>query len=332
MRKSYLIPIIILLTITLSFCLFNQELVFAENKVLYLGGNLIGINLDVEGVYITSKISIITKTGIISPFGDADILMGDILYSIDNSIIHSPSDIENIIKDKKQVQVRIKRNNNYVDYTIKPLIDLISRKCKLGLLIKDNITGVGTISYVNPENNSYAALGHPVKDYQNNDIINAQGEIYLANVINVIKPKENYAGQLNAIFDQKNGAIGNIKTTLKTGIYGNLFNNELSKIKVEIGNKNQVKATRAKIRSTVLKSNPEYYDINIISINSNDKQKNILFEVVDEKLLGITGGIVQGMSGSPIIQDGKIIGAVTHVFVNNPTQGYGIFIEEMLSK
>ena len=177
---------------------------------------------------------------------------------------------------------------------------------------------------------SFAALGHPIKDYNGENIIGRHGVIYSALVTRVVKSSKNHPGELIGSFSHLNNPIGTITDSNMFGIFGNLNNNEQNLIKIEMGKKEDIKTGKAQIYSTVSGEYPQLYDIEILNIdNSNSKEKCMFIKIVDENLISKTGGIVQGMSGSPIIQNGKLIGAITHVLVSDSTKGYGIFIDLM---
>lgn len=330
-RHSILYQIIIICLLTISISSSFLIVVNADEiDYVYLGGQVIGIDIKLNGLSIVSKVNIISKEGCFSPFKDIELFQGDILYSIDDVLIENISQIDDIIQNKEFVNICIKRNNNLYSYSVTPKYDLISRKNKLGLLLKDQLSGIGTITYINPKDMSFAALGHPIKDYNGENIIGRHGVIYSALVTRVVKSSKNHPGELIGSFSHLNNPIGTITDSNMFGIFGNLNNNEQNLIKIEMGKKEDIKTGKAQIYSTVSGEYPQLYDIEILNIdNSNSKEKCMFIKIVDENLISKTGGIVQGMSGSPIIQNGKLIGAITHVLVSDSTKGYGIFIDLM---
>ena len=200
----------------------------------------------------------------------------------------------------------------------------------MGVYLKQGITGVGTVTWYDPESGNFGALGHGVNDPDGKLIAMEQGEVYQATVLSVKTGKSGTPGQLMSAVTGT-GVIGNLSKNTVQGVFGNaqLSGNEEM---LPVGQKEDVHTGSATIRSTVAGNQVQEYSVEVLKVypNSGPTGRNMLLKVTDPDLLAATGGIVQGMSGSPIIQDGKLVGAVTHVLVNDPTTGYGIFIENML--
>ena len=299
-----------------------------SNKYVMLGGYPIGIAIKTNGLYITSKVSVVTKDGAICPVEDFDIKSGDILLEIDNQEIKSVNDISAIIENKEQVTLKIKRNVEIKEYTIQPALDALSGKNKLGLLLQDQIEGIGTMTYSDGKN--FYALGHTIKDMNNNDVVASGGSIFNANINGYVKGQKGRAGELNGTFMTLSKPLGNITANNNFGLYGQLDKEHLGN-QVLLGSKADVQPGAAYIYTTINGMEPQKYEIQIIKANNQNSpsEKSMVLRVVDKRLLDTTGGIVQGMSGSPIIQNGKLIGAVTHVFTSDPTKGYGIYVDWM---
>ncbi len=298
-----------------------------EEKV-YVGGEAIGIKLNC-GIHVVGTFGI-EKDGIIyRPWYDAGITDGDIIMSINNIETKNKEDILNalyIVKNRT-VPISFKRNNVVYTSNITPV--MIDNNYTLGLYIKDSVVGLGTLTYYVKEANIYGSLGHKISDYSFTD-----GVIYEAKVTGIVKPTRNEAGQKKATINS--GAIADISKNCDTGVYG-AANNSFSTDNMQLlsfKTRDEVNLGDAEILTCIEGERVEAFKIKITSLQKqNDKDiKGISFRVVDDKLIKKTGGIIQGMSGSPIIQDNCIIGAVTHVSLNNSTVGYGIYIEWMFEE
>ena len=201
---------------------------------------------------------------------------------------------------------------------------------KTGIYVKDSIVGIGTLSFIDPENNTYGALGHEITDNSKGfNFTISTGNIFSSKITSISKASLTKPGEKNASINTKD-VYGTINYNLETGIYGNLTKEISDEKAIEVMNIGDVKIGKAEIITVLSDDKKEYFDIEILSIDKNNKTKNFLVKIVDEKLINKTGGIVKGMSGSPIIQDGKLVGAITHTIVDNPKKGFGISIEKML--
>lgn len=218
---------------------------------------------------------------------------------------------------EKEIQYNIKKNDNII---------------KTGLYVKDKITGIGTLSYIDPSTRIFASLGHEIIESSTMTKFEIKdGKIYEANISSITKSEVGTAGEKNASFDKEN-IYGNIKTNDQTGIYGTYLKEIDENNVMKIAKKEEVTTGSATIKTSLKENIVEEFNINIIKIDNVSPVKNILFEITDEELLRKTGGIIQGMSGSPIIQNNKLVGAVNYVILNDPKKGYGIFIETMLEE
>ncbi|MDE5989965.1 MAG: SpoIVB peptidase [Clostridia bacterium] len=296
-------------------------------KYVTLGGYPIGIAIK-TGLYITSKVSVVTKDGAICPVDGIDIQSGDVLLSINGTELHSVTQINDLIQDKDQISIKIKHKNEQKEYIITPALDILSGKKKLGLLLQDQIEGIGTMTYTDGAN--FYALGHAIKDVNGDDISANGGNIYNANIVGYVKGQKGKAGELNGSFSTMNSSIGTINANNNYGLYGQL-NNSVDSEQIALGSKNDAQPGTAYIYTTIDGIAPQKYEIQIIKTTNQNcpSEKSMVLRVTDKRLLDTTGGIVQGMSGSPIIQNDKLIGAVTHVFVSDPTKGYGIYVDWM---
>ncbi|MDE7071644.1 MAG: SpoIVB peptidase [Clostridia bacterium] len=297
-------------------------------KYVKLGGYPLGIAIKTNGLYITSKVSVVTKDGAVCPVEEFDIKSGDILLEIDNQNVDNVNQISSMIENKNEVTLKIKRNDNIKEFTIQPALDALSGKNKLGLLLQDQIEGIGTMTYSDGKN--FYALGHTIKDMNGNNIVANGGNIYYANINGYVKGQKGRAGELNGSFITLDKALGNINANNDFGLYGQL-EEEYNGENVLLGSKSDAQPGTAYIYTTIDGMAPQKYEIQIIkaSNQTSPSEKSMVLRITDQRLLDTTGGIVQGMSGSPIIQNGKLIGAVTHVFTSDPTKGYGIYIDWM---
>ncbi len=303
----------------------------AKSSTYYLipGGESIGLQIN-TGVYITGKFDVTTDTGRKSPWENSNIEKEDIIYTIDGKTVNSIKEIQNILSEYENgetIELGLIRNGKKIFTNIMVIANIDGKK-SMGLYVKDNIVGVGTLTYIDPNNNSFGALGHSVS---NNYSPNTNGLITGSSIEGIRKALPGIPGEKKAVLN--NNIFGNINKNNNFGVFGNitdksLINNE----KMAVGKINEVKLGKAMIMTVTSKNEKECYEIEIIEVKKQltSDIKGIKFKVVDEKLLEKTGGIIQGMSGSPIIQDNKIIGAVSHVIVDNPEYGYGVYIEWML--
>ncbi len=281
------------------------------------------------GVEVLGTYSIKVKGKTYSPWHDAGIKVGDKIIMADNQEVKSLSDLLDVLKNcnNKSFPIVYVHNNEEIMKMIKPVLKE-DGSYSLGIYVKDKIVGVGTLTYIIPTHNIYGALGHSISD----NCTFIEGVISHANVVDIKKATENNVGEKRATIDDME--IGDIVKNTETGIHGKVSSidqfNSLRRYK--IGKRDTVKKGSASILTTIDGKNIEEFSIEIVGIEKQDKKdiKGLKIKITDERLLDKTGGIVQGMSGSPIIQNGNIIGALTHVLVSNPDMGYGIYIEWML--
>ena len=328
MNIKRLKKLLIIFAVLISFCFLSTFSVSAEEISYYLGGNVLGFNIDTEGVTVVGTNEVITEGGLVSPCERAGIEVGDVLISFNEKTVNTPSDIAECLGEYKggEIVTKLIRNGEYKLVDLVPVKDLTG-EYKLGVYLKDGLNGLGTVTFYNQDGH-FASLGHPVSDERGHIYNVVGGEIFSSSVIGINKAEKGRAGELKGMFIGDK-SIGEVEKNSKVGLYGkmNSFSTE-NKIKVELG-----KATpgKAKIYSTVDGIKPNFYEIQIVKADYfTSTNKNFVLKITDKKLLEITGGILQGMSGSPIIQNGKLVGAVTHVFLNDSSRGYGIAIQNMI--
>lgn len=305
-----------------------------DQKEVYLGGMPLGLSLGIDGLMVTAKSGVVTQDGAVSPCENTDIRSGDILKQIDGKKVSANTDITKILNSKRgaDVTLTLQRGDSENTYTITPAKDVLSGNYRIGLSLQDSIAGIGTMTFINPENMRYASLGHAIL-LENGSIVPVKsGSIYNAYISGCVKGKVGKAGELCGTFSVKTKSIGTLDKNCTFGNYGTYTGSTKSLQLITLGGKNTVKPGKAQIYSTVDGSEPQLYDIEIIKVNTQNtpKDKSMVIRITDEKLISVTGGIVQGMSGSPIIQNGKLVGAVTHVFTADPTKGYGVFADWMI--
>lgn len=310
-----------------------------EDIEIYPGGTAIGIKLSTEGVLVVgySDINTFDNRGKIeSPAKEQGMLIGDVIVKINNKEIANSVDFVRLLRsiDKEIIEVEFIRDD--IIYNKSLSLGKEEDGYKLGLWIRDSTAGIGTLTFYHKESNTYGALGHPITDGDTNEpFLIKDGDILDATIMNVRRGEKGLPGELKGLFNNENISLGSINKNTNSGIYGEVekdiicakYNKPLS-----IGLRNEIVEGPAEIITTIDDKGPEKYCVEIIKILPQDEvgPKSMVIKVTDEKLLEKTGGIVQGMSGSPIIQNNKIIGAVTHVLVNKPEIGYGIYIEWML--
>lgn len=319
----------ILLILTVSLLLPTQILAYSE--YIIAGGENIGIELNSKGIIIVGTYEV---DGI-NPAKEANLQVGDIITSINNSKVATIEEMLTEIdklNDVSSVSVNYLRGSKNYSTTLK-LIKDSNDVYKTGLYVKDSITGVGTLSFIDPNTKLYGALGHEIIEKSTGQKLEIKdGKIYNSTVTSITPSDDGKPGEKNARYDSSI-VYGDVKENTSSGIFGSYTDTLPKKKLYKVAKPSEVKTGNAKIHTVLNENEIKEYDINIISISKEDKKtKNILFEITDSELLEKTGGIVQGMSGSPIIQGEYIIGAVTHVVVDNPKRGYGIFIVNMLEE
>lgn len=305
------------------------------------GGQSIGVVLHSQGVITVGISPVRTTDGIsISPAKDAGINVGDVILSINGVSLQSDTQLAELVDNAGQsgsaIQVLIKRGEERIQLSLKPQFCTDTKRFRIGLFVRDSAAGVGTLTFWDESSQLYGALGHVITDSDTSQPIDCdQGKIVLATVSGIQQGKRGQPGEKIGVFIDEDQIIGDIQKNTQFGIYGkmhvNLSNNVYSE-PLPVASMNQIQLGSAEILTVINGQTIERFSIEIQKINLQDapEGKGLVIKVTDSRLLEKTGGIVQGMSGSPIIQQGKLIGAVTHVFVHDPTKGYGCFIDWML--
>lgn len=303
----------------------------AEQKVM-VSGEVFGIKLYTDGVIVVGIQEVQTDSGKKSPSGSAGIEVGDIIVAIDGENVYTSDQVQSILgaNNGGSFEVKIKRGERYRDYTVTPVYCEREGCYKAGMWVRDSTAGIGTITFYNKQSGIFAALGHQINDIDTKEIMPMlDGEAVKATVSKIEKSTRGTTGSLECDFT--NQTLGKLLRNTDCGIYGAYA--EISECAKEypVAAIQEVKKGKATLISTVEKGQPKKYEIEIthIGFNENNREKNMIVKVTDKDLIDKTGGIVQGMSGSPIIQNGKLVGALTHVIVGNPQKGYAVFAQTM---
>jgi len=305
------------------------------------GGNSIGVVLHSRGVIVVGNSPITIGSGEqVTPAKDGGISIGDVILSINGTLVQSDNQVAEVIdhigKGEGMLNIVLKRGDQQINLSIKPVLCDDTKRYRIGLFVRDSAAGVGTLTFYDPGSHAYGALGHIITDSDTNQPIDCEeGKIVAAKVSGIQHGLRGQPGEKIGVFIDEDQLLGNIQKNTKFGIYGKLtadISNELYSEAIPVASMNQIHTGNAEMLTVVSGQTIERFGIEIQKINLQESPegKGLVIKVTDPLLLEKTGGIVQGMSGSPIIQNGKIVGAVTHVFVHDPTKGYGCFIDWML--
>lgn len=301
---------------------------------VFVSGEAFGIKLYTDGVIVvgTKDVELDGKT--VNPAKEAGICVGDVISSINGINVYSSDDVIDAINNNNGLdyRIKVKRDGRYKNFTLKPVYSNKEGCYKAGMWVRDSTAGIGTVTFYNKQSGMFAALGHQINDVDTNEIMPLlEGEAVGATVTGVQSGNKNTAGSLCCRFEDY--TVGRLMENTSCGIYGSYTSVSDKTKEYTVAAAQEVKKGSAQIISTVDGNSPQTYNIEIVKVNyKGDGEKDIVFKVKDDKLIEKTGGIVQGMSGSPIIQNNKLVGAVTHVIVDNPKKGYGIFAQTMYEK
>ena len=300
-----------------------------KNKTVQLGGEAFGIRMFSDGVMVIEVEECLIGSDLKSPAVNAGIKVKDVIKSVNGKKLSGNEEFTNYIENYQDIPLKlvIERENEVIDTELIPVLDS-QGIYRVGMWIKDSAAGIGTVTYYDTDNNTLGALGHGICESGTGKIIPlSYGEIAKAQINDITKSENGKVGSLNGYFSGQ--TVGNVYENTDVGIFGNITSGPNNKI-IEIADKGAVKIGKAEIYCTLKGEEKQSYDIRIKRL-SNRGENCMVIEITDPELLELTGGIVQGMSGSPIVQNGKLVGAVTHVLVNNVKCGYGIYIEDMIN-
>ena len=311
----------------------NVTVSVLPNMELIPCGDSVGVRIDTQGVMVLGLGSVVGEDGKEYEPSKNILEPGDMILKINNKEIDSKETLINCIENNTTLNMEIKRDNEIKNITVN-CVKGEDGKNKIGVWVRDSTQGIGTLTYINPKTKTFGSLGHGIVDVDTKEIMEVKdGKIMKSNIVDIKKGEKGSPGELVGSI-KKDEELGIITNNTNVGIYGKITNDDFiyNKKSIPIGLKDSVEIGPAKILCNIEDNVVEEYNIEIESINKYniDDSKSMVIKITDERLLNKTNGIIQGMSGSPIIQNGKIIGAVTHVFVNEPSKGYGIFIENML--
>lgn len=344
-RRMLIILLVFAVTVGGSYCFLQikrEELKkevsagTGSENLLIPGGMPIGIYMETDGVMVLGTDEIKSSDGSSTSPAKHLVKDGDYIVGIDEEEVENKQELIEVMQNmsKKTVILHLRRKMEYIDVKIHPAKDE-EGKYKLGIWVRDNVQGLGTITFLNA-NSEFGALGHGIHDVDTSELLEiSEGTLYETSIQNIKKGQNGSPGGMEGIIVYNHyNVLGSITSNTETGIYGKIDRVDKVFKKQEAypaASKEEIKTGKAYIRCAVSGEVKDYeIQITKIDLHPGEVNKGIEIRVTDEELLRITGGIVQGMSGSPILQDGKIVGAVTHVFVQDSTKGYGIFIENML--
>ena len=320
--------LILLLLIALYLLPIN---VYAYSDYIIASGKNIGIELKATGIIIVGTYDVGNK----SPAKEANLQTGDKIIKINDISVSNISEMINVLEktnNKNSVKITYLRGSKELSTNLS-LIKDNDNILKTGLYVKDSINGVGTLTFIDPNTKLYGALGHEIVEKTTGQKLEIkEGKIYESTVTGIVRSNDGNPGEKNARYDTSK-VYGNVKENTTSGIFGE-YTSEISNEKLyKVAKYEDIKIGNASILTVINDDIVEEFAINILKVNdNNNSNKNLLFEIIDKSLLSKTGGIIQGMSGSPIIQDDYIIGAVTHVVIDDTSMGYGILITTMLNE
>ena len=308
------------------------EVNVSEEKMLIPGGKTVGIALETEGLIVIGTSDVGAKE---SPAGEAGLRPGDIITHVDGAPVRDAQQLGGMLTGGKEARLTVSRGGREMEVSIEPVADARDNSAKIGAWVRSSTAGVGTLTYIDPSDRSFAALGHPISDMDTGVIMPvALGGLYENEIVEVRAGESGIPGEIVGDFFTNERMIGEVTKNTQLGVFGEGYAAGFDDLPYPEGlpmaSKDEVRTGPAQILTTV-DDDVRLFACELERVDASGTQpRSLVVHITDEALISQTGGIVQGMSGSPIIQDGKLVGAVTHVLVNDPTRGYGIFIENML--
>ena len=306
-----------------------------DHKEVLVGGQPFGLRLYTDGLVVSSTESVSSGSGVSNPADEAGIRAGDTLLSADGISLTANEQLAALVagSNGKSIRLKVRRDGEVFNTRITPVADREQKTWRIGLGIRDSIAGIGTLTYIDPVNHSFAGLGHGLCDSRSGLLMPLmEGDVVAADITSVDKSTAGCPGSLCGSFSSSSPK-GSLLLNSDRGVYGCLCGDIPAGETVPIAFKQEVVRGEAEMLTTIAGRKPERYRVVIEDISYNDRNscRNMVIRITDERLLQHTGGIVQGMNGSPILQNGRLAGALTHVFVNDPSRGYGVFAESMTS-
>ncbi|MDD4390175.1 MAG: SpoIVB peptidase [Eubacteriales bacterium] len=311
-----------------------------SERTLIPGGNSVGVKMDVKGVLIVGLEEIKNeKKQFVNPGLEAGLEIGDTILEINGIKVYRAQEVINTVNEiRGDLKLKVKRKDRTINLKLTPVKSAYDGTYKLGVWVKDKTAGIGTLTFYNPETGKFGALGHGITDVETGEILSvAEGELVNSRVESIKEGKAGNPGEIRGIFYEAEAPIGYLEKNTEYGIFGSAYEDIQNSVYTKplvVATRDQVRKGPAEILTTINGNKVEKFEIQIEKVNYQETAdtRSLVIRVTDERLLKETGGIVQGMSGSPIIQNGRLVGAVTHVFINNPGKGYGIFIDWMLQE
>ena len=312
--------------------------VIPQTKVVLLG-NAIGMKLYTKGVLVVGMSQINTDNNEnIKPYENCGIKEGDTIIEVNDSKIENTEQLIQEVNESNgnAIKIKYKRNNETLETSITPVKS--DEEYKIGLWVRDAAAGIGTATFYEPSTNMFITLGHGITDIDTGKIVEiSNGELITANIISIVKGEKGKPGEIKGTIDT-GSTIGKVQNNTAFGVYGKATNTKVLNLnksnEVEVANRDEIQEGEAEIICQLDNSGTKRYKIEIekIYINNNENNKSMLIKITDTDLIEKTGGIIQGMSGSPIIQNGKFVGAITNVLVNDPTKGYAVFADILIKQ
>lgn len=304
-----------------------------EEQAVMVCGTPFGIKLYTDGVLVVSLADVTTAAGRVNPAAAAGVCVGDTILAVNGQTVTTSRQLSQHIAgcEGEKITLRLRRDGVEFDATFAPVRPADGSAYKAGMWVRDSAAGVGTLTFYDPSTGVFAGLGHPVCDVDTGrEMALGSGEMVPARIFGVEKGQSGTPGELNGCFEP--GSLGTLARNGQDGVYGVLSAYPMEAESLPVARRQQVREGAAEIWTTVEGTTPKRYAVEIEQVRYSglSSTRNLVVRVTDPELVELTGGIVQGMSGSPIIQEGKLVGAVTHVLVDDPTRGYGIFAENML--
>lgn len=305
-----------------------------DRRVVSLCGTPFGIKMVTDGVMVVGTGNVTDMhSQSVNPAKEAGIQEGDVILSVNGEKISSKKQLTKLFSTcgATPISITVRRGNDLQNLTVSPVKSSMDNDYHLGLWVRDSSAGIGTMTFFDPNNGCFAGLGHAICDVDTGQIMPlSQGEIVEASIIGVQAGSAGSPGQLQGVF-VADSPVGQLYQNSYNGVYGKLSSLPPYSQTIPMAQSQEVKEGPVQIMTTVEGEKPRLFEAYIekVSLSQDEPTKNMVLRITDPELLELSGGIVQGMSGSPIIQDGMLVGAVTHVFVNDPTRGYGIFAENM---
>ena len=334
MRKLSVFVLGGLTAVSIPLCYFGKTVsASAQETVVYVGGMSAGFNLKAGGAQIIGMCEVMTENGVVSPALQAGLRVGDRIEKVGGIRVETIAELNELVDKSrgKCLNIEVNRHNETLSVEIRPVKDKATQRYKIGVLARDSVSGIGTVTYIDELSGRFGSLGHSVVGENKRELQISDGVVYECSIVGVSKGVRGKAGELRGMF-LSNKTLGNAEKLCDCGIFGQISETfETDDLMRVVASSQDVTPGNAYIYSTVNGIEPQRYEIEIVKVDKGNREhKNYVIKITDEALIEETGGIVQGMSGSPILQNGKLIGAITHVFLNDPTRGYGIDIQTML--